>query len=188
MGCVRSRVQVPPARPFDLVRRFFQLCYLKQNNYKKVNFINDMDKKIIDKKYPRIGVGVMIQNEQGQVLLGLRKGSHGAGDWSFPGGHLDSGEKLFQAAIRETEEETGMRVGEVEIISISDDLRYIASDDKHYVTIGVKVSRIQGEPQLKEPDKCKAWQWFDLNELPENIFEPTGSIIENYKNQRLYKS
>ncbi|MFA4941602.1 MAG: NUDIX domain-containing protein, partial [Patescibacteria group bacterium] len=38
-----------------------------------------------EKKYPRVGVGVMIQNEKGEVLLGLRQGSHGAGEWSFPG-------------------------------------------------------------------------------------------------------
>ena len=43
----------------------------------------------MEKKYPRVGVGVMIQNEKGEVLLGLRQGSHGAGEWSFPGGHLD---------------------------------------------------------------------------------------------------
>ena len=47
-----------------------------------------------DKKYPRVGIGVMIQNEEGEILLGLRKGSHGAGEWSFPGGHLEMGETV----------------------------------------------------------------------------------------------
>ena len=44
-----------------------------------------------DKKYPKVGIGVMIQNADGLVLLGLRKGSHGSGEWSFPGGHLEMG-------------------------------------------------------------------------------------------------
>ncbi len=39
----------------------------------------------MDKKYPKVGVGVMIMREN-KVLLGLRQGSHGAGEWSFPGG------------------------------------------------------------------------------------------------------
>ena len=49
-----------------------------------------------EKKYPKVGIGVMIQNEKGEVLLGLRQGSHGAGEWSFPGGHLEFGEKIFE--------------------------------------------------------------------------------------------
>lgn len=61
-----------------------------------------------EKRYPRVGVGVMIQNEKGEVLLGLRQGSHGAGEWSFPGGHLEFGETVFQTAKREVEEESGL--------------------------------------------------------------------------------
>ncbi len=38
---------------------------------------------------PQVGVGVLILRD-GKVLLGRRKGSHGAGCWSAPGGHLDS--------------------------------------------------------------------------------------------------
>ena len=51
-----------------------------------------------DKKYPKVGIGVMILNDQNQVLLGLRQGSHGAGEWSFPGGHLEFGETVFETA------------------------------------------------------------------------------------------
>lgn len=39
---------------------------------------------------PRIGVGVLIFRD-GKLLLGKRRGSHGAGDWSAPGGHLEFG-------------------------------------------------------------------------------------------------
>ena len=48
----------------------------------------------LEKKYPRVGIGVLIENENGEVLLGLRRGSHGEGEWSFPGGHLDFGETI----------------------------------------------------------------------------------------------
>lgn len=41
--------------------------------------------------YPRVGVGVILTNSQGQVLLGKRKGSH-APYWSIAGGHLELGE------------------------------------------------------------------------------------------------
>ncbi|HEU5357581.1 MAG TPA: NUDIX domain-containing protein, partial [Gemmatimonadales bacterium] len=49
---------------------------------------------------PQLGVGVLILRE-GKLLLGQRRGSHGAGTWAPPGGHLDSGESVEQCACRE---------------------------------------------------------------------------------------
>ncbi len=45
---------------------------------------------------PQVGVGVLILRD-GKVLLGRRKGSHGAGCWSAPGGHLEFGEAVEDA-------------------------------------------------------------------------------------------
>jgi len=140
-----------------------------------------------DKKYPRVGIGVMILNEQGQVLLGLRKGSHGAGEWCFPGGHYEFGETVFETAQRETMEETGLEVSEFELISVADEMKYIESDDKHYLNVGVKAVYNGGEPKVMEPDKCLEWQWFDLNSLPENMLEGTHWIIQNFQAKRIYK-
>lgn len=139
-----------------------------------------------DKKYPRVGVGVMIQNEKGEALLGLRKSSHGAGEWCFPGGHLEFGETIFQTAERETEEETGLKVGKMELISVADEMRYIKTDDKHYLNIGVKADYQGGDLKIMEPDKCEEWRWFDLNRLPKNIFEGTELILKNFKFKKIY--
>ena len=140
-----------------------------------------------DKKYPKVGIGVMIQNNEGQVLLGQRKGSHGAGEWCFPGGHLEFGETVFETAKRETMEETGLEVNEFELISVADEMRYIESDDKHYLNVGVKAVYNGGEPEIMEPDKCLEWKWYDLDNLPEQMFEGTHWIIRNFKAQRIYK-
>ncbi|OGY41553.1 MAG: hypothetical protein A2Y82_05045 [Candidatus Buchananbacteria bacterium RBG_13_36_9] len=140
-----------------------------------------------DKKYPKVGIGVMIQNEQGQVLLGLRQGSHGAGEWNFPGGHLEFGETVFETAKRETLEETGLEVDEFELISVADKMRYIESDGKHYLNVGVKAIYKGGESQLLEPEKCMEWRWFDLDKLLEKMFEGTDWIIKNFKAKRIYK-
>ncbi|MBT4277902.1 NUDIX domain-containing protein [Candidatus Falkowbacteria bacterium] len=51
-----------------------------------------------EKLIPRVGVGVLIQNDKDEVLLGLRCGSHGEGEWCFSGGHLDFGETIFETA------------------------------------------------------------------------------------------
>jgi 8-oxo-dGTP diphosphatase len=139
-----------------------------------------------DLKYPRVGIGVLMQNEKGQVLLGLRQGSHGAGEWSFPGGHLEFGETIFQAARREAKEETGLAVNELSLISVSDDLDYLKSHGLHYVTIGVKAVYRGGRVKLTEPEKFLEWRWFDLDKLPYAIFEGTKNIIKNFKAGIIY--
>ncbi len=137
-------------------------------------------------RYPRVGIGVMIQNNKGEVLLGLRQGSHGAGEWSFPGGHLEFGETVFETAKREVQEETGLEVAGFKLISVADEMRYIKSDNKHYLNIGVKAEYQGGEPKVMEPDKCKGWKWFSLDNLPEKMLEGTELTIKNVKAGRIY--
>ena len=58
---------------------------------------------------PKVGLGVCIVKDN-KVLLGKRKGSHGAGTWSFPGGHLEFQETWEKCAKREVLEETGLKI------------------------------------------------------------------------------
>ncbi len=135
----------------------------------------------VEQKYPRIGVGVLIQRPDGKVLLGLRQGSHEAGKWCFPGGHLDFGETLFHCAERETREEAGLEVKAVSVISVADEMDYIQSVGKHYVNIGILAQHQGGEAEVKELDKCVRWEWFDLNNLPAEIFRGTELIVNSFK-------
>ena len=131
---------------------------------------------------PFVGVGVLVV-KGGKVLLGKRKGSHGAGTWCLPGGHLDYGETLEGAAKREVFEETGLEIGELEVISVSNDIMY----DKHYITIGLNPGVVKGKVELKEPDKAERWDWFAFDELPEPLFIASERIIKNYLAKRVYK-
>lgn len=125
-------------------------------------------------KIPRIGVGVCVMQE-GRVLLGKRKGAHGAGEWSFPGGHLEFGESIEACAERELAEETGLRALSLEVKAWTNDL---IEETKHYITFFVFVSRFEGEPQLLEPHKCEGWEWFEWDQLPSPLFLPAQSLIE----------
>lgn len=58
---------------------------------------------------PKVGVGVFVMRN-GQVLIGKRKGAHGEGEYSFPGGHLEYMESFEGCARRETQEETGIEI------------------------------------------------------------------------------
>ncbi|KAJ9616550.1 hypothetical protein H2200_000269 [Cladophialophora chaetospira] len=142
--------------------------------------------------HPRIGVAVFIlhpsdtpisqdpsdsnqaqSSQSWKFLLGKRLGSHGAGTWALPGGHLDFGESFEECAVREVQEETGLDVEGVKFLTATNDvmLDEKKGDDrgKHYVTIfmtaRVKVSSDavgnggMPEAQLLEPDKCAGWEW-----------------------------
>lgn len=135
---------------------------------------------------PTGSIGVLVRNEADEVLLGLRQGAHGADEWSFPGGKVEFGETLADAARRELQEETGLLVQELRLISVYDETKYIASHGKHFVNIGFLGTYAGGEPQVREPDKCLEWRWFPLDRLPPNLFEASAVVLENFRTDQLY--
>jgi len=139
---------------------------------------------------PGVGFGVMILKD-GKVLLGHRhedpeKASsllHGEGTWTMPGGKLHFQEKLKEGAIREVFEETGIKVKDLEVISISNDI----VQDAHFVTIGFLCKDFEGEAEVMEPDEITEWKWFDLNNLPSPLYFPSERIIKNYLAKIIYQ-
>lgn len=55
-----------------------------------------------------------------------------------------------------------------------------SKDEKYYIHISFLAQNSQGEPSLKEPEKSEGWQWFDLNDLPDNIFKSHKTRIEAF--------
>jgi 8-oxo-dGTP diphosphatase len=115
-------------------------------------------------KRPKVGLGVYILNEKGQVLLTKRAGSHWAETWCPPGGHLEFGESFFACGKRETKEEVDLDISEAEVVGITNDVDLDAQ--KHYVTLHLKSSQWSGTPKIMEPEKCTEIGWFDLDKLP----------------------
>ncbi|CAM3038904.1 nucleotide triphosphate diphosphatase NUDT15 [Vibrio neptunius] len=134
-------------------------------------------------KEVRVGVAAVILRE-GRVLLGERIGSHGAHTWATPGGHLELGESIEECAKRETLEETGLSVDSFNKLGFTNDV--FAKEGKHYVTLFVVASCSSGEPEVMEPDKCKQWQWFELDQLPEPLFLPLTNLLEESVNFSQY--
>ena len=125
----------------------------------------------------RVGVGVLVvqQGRPGQVLLGRRKGSHGAGLFQLPGGHLELAEGWEACGIREVEEETGLVLDRCVFAGVTNDPT--PDDGKHYVTVMLAAAAPPGaEPELREPDKCEGWGWHDWAALPAPLFDPIRKL------------
>jgi len=144
-------------------------------------------------KKVKVGVGMMILNEKGEVLLGKRiddpiKASsdlHGEGCWTMPGGKLEFGETLLDGAVREVLEETTIKIDkeEIKLLSVTDEVR----PDTHYVTVGFLCRDFQGKPETTEPEEITEWKWYNLNNLPGNLFLPSAKMIKAYLTGKIYK-
>ncbi len=118
----------------------------------------------------------MILYKDGKVLMGKRKNSHGAGAWSFPGGHLEFMEEIEDCAKREVLEETGVEIKNIERVNYTND--FYKDLDKHYITCFVKADYASGEVQVMEPEKCESWEWFSRTELPSPLFLPIENLLK----------
>jgi 8-oxo-dGTP diphosphatase len=109
------------------------------------------------------------------LLLGLRKGSAGAGEWGLPSGHLEQGERLDDCVLRELTEETGLRASRASFISVVNDPKQPV--EKNYVNFAFLLHDVVGEPVVAEPEYCSEWKWFPLDSLPYNVFYGHRDVI-----------
>ena len=125
---------------------------------------------------PRVGIGVFVFKNN-KFIMGCRKGSHGEGTWSVPGGHLEFGETIIQGAKREVIEETGMVIADVNIAGITNDI--FKNESKHYITIWVTSNWKKGKPKINEPDKFLKVDWYSFRTLPKNLFLPWKELLKS---------
>ena len=127
---------------------------------------------------PLVGVGAIII-EENRVLLVKRGHPPLMGEWSIPGGVLEIGETLREAAIREAMEETGLQVEPSTLLGVFD--RVLRDADErilyHYVLIDFLCRRISGEPRAGgDVDDVR---WFSREEIATlSLAKDTAEVIE----------
>ncbi|SRR6266567_325673 len=126
---------------------------------------------------PLVGVGAIII-ESTRVLLVKRAHPPLQAQWSIPGGVLEVGELVREAAIREAREETGLIVEPEDLLGVYD--RILRDPEKrvqyHYVLIDFLCRRVAGD--LAAASDAAEVRWFAREELPAlNLAEDTQDVI-----------
>ncbi|MEU8765095.1 NUDIX hydrolase [Streptomyces sp. NPDC048659] len=124
----------------------------------------------------RYTADVVAVTEDDRVLLIKRGWDPYEGHWALPGGHVDHGETGLQAAVRELEEETGVRVAE-------DELRLVGVWDQpdrdprgRYVTV-TYLATVPAGTQATAGDDARDARWWPLTDLPQALAFDHADIL-----------
>lgn len=141
----------------------------------------------------KVGVSVIIFNQLGEVLVGKRKSSHGAGLLSVPGGHIEFSESYNTTCDRELLEEIGINFeNQYKPFGFSEDFFKSGdgnNEEKHYITLYFVVTDVDSTTTKitnMEPHKCESWDWIDVNKLPKEMFCDTRNKIKLFFDKLTY--
>lgn len=145
-----------------------------------VLYVKDIEKS---KEHAQVKVSVIvILMRINQVYLFRRKDTGWAdGDYTVPSGHVDEGETPIEAAIREANEEVGVKIKKEDLKLVHSD--YIKGQVINFTFIADKW---EGEANVMEADKAEDGEWFSIDDLPENIAGHGSTILKNINKNIIY--
>lgn len=117
---------------------------------------------------PRIAVGAVIRNENGEVLLVLRNRNPEKDKWSIPGGKVDLYEKLEETVIREIKEEVNLDVAVTRFLCMAETIN--PKKEEHWVSVIYETAIIGGEAaNMEQGGAIQEIRWFPIDQLPANL-------------------
>jgi 8-oxo-dGTP pyrophosphatase MutT (NUDIX family) len=128
-----------------------------------------------------VGAAILIVDHQDRLLLMKRTDS---GYWGLPGGATEPGERVEEAATRETLEETGLQIDEMDLFGVFSGpelyYKYPNGDEVYNVTIIYLSNKWQGDVRIN--DEHTEFYWFPRNEIPspEFISPPILPVIRQF--------
>jgi len=131
----------------------------------------------------------LIPRDGNKVLLSLRKNTGWMdGNYSLVAGHVEAFETAEDAMIREAFEEAGIKVA-AENLKFVHVLQRLKDDpDDSYIDIFFESEKWDGEITNAEPEKCGGLDWFDIDNLPDNILPYIKEVLEMSQNSVYFSS
>lgn len=119
---------------------------------------------------------ILIKDRKALLLRRFNTGWHD-GDYSVVAGHVDGGETIANAAVREAKEEAGLDIQEEDFRVVH--VQHRINPQTEYIDFAVTADRWDGEPTNLEPEKCDDLSWHPLDQLPENTIPYIRLVFEN---------
>ena len=141
------------------------------------NYILDLRKVVGHRTLIQVGAGIIVEDEQGRVLLQLRADNH---CWSYCGGSCEIDERVEDTARRELLEETGLVAEELELFGVwsGPELHYVYPNGDEVSNIDIvflcKSFSGQIKPQEEEVDELR---FFAVDEIPQNLSPPIAKPL-----------
>lgn len=123
---------------------------------------------------PKVAAAVWAE-QVGQVLLVRRAMEPARGHWTVPGGFVDAGEDPAKAAVRECEEETGLKVGITSLLDVVSGREHERGAD---FVIFYRATIEGGD--LRACDDVDRVDWFGPEEIPQLAFKATHVMVERW--------
>ncbi|OKJ68645.1 NUDIX domain-containing protein [Streptomyces sp. CB02460] len=133
-----------------------------------------------------VGVHLYLERD-GQVLLGLRHpdSAYAGNTWHVLAGHCEA-ESATACLVREAYEEAGLVIDPADVELVHTVHMIDRPGGSPRVNLFFRARRWEGTPELREPDKCVAWQWWNAKDLPEPLVPYTRAAIEGIRAGRVY--
>ena len=133
----------------------------------------------------------IIMRDGNKVLLLQRKNTgYHDGDFSLPAGHVDGGEKLSDAALREAKEELGISINAsaLRLVHVMHRKSDKQGNDNERLDFYFEADSWSGEVSNMEPEKCSSLVWCDIDELPVNMVPTVRSALSSVGSGDLYSN
>jgi 8-oxo-dGTP pyrophosphatase MutT (NUDIX family) len=148
-----------------------------------LGYIAEIRKLVGTRPLILVGAEVLIFDPAGRLLLQRRSDT---GDWAIPGGMMEPGETLEENARREVLEETGLEIGEMELLGIYSGpkfyYKYPHGDEVYNVSAAYITHSFMGE--LRTDSESTSLEFYPLDDLPGPLIRLNQAVLDDYLQRR----
>lgn len=130
-----------------------------------------------DQKHPIVSVDIIVEANN-RILFGKLSDKWADGgkyEYGLPGSEIRFGETIGETTKRTVAEQLSCEVTEYKITGVN--VNHALNN--HYVSIAVVV-KITGDPKVVHADDWQSWEWFNVHNLPEKLFDSASHAIRSY--------
>lgn len=147
-----------------------------------MSYVEDLRKIVGHRPLILVGAVTIIINNKKRILLQKRKATS-FGMWGLPGGLMELGESTEDTARREVFEETGLTIGNLNLIDVfsgpGNFLKVQNGDEFYSVTVAYYTNEVNGNLVIDESESL-GFSFFDINQLPDNIVKSHRKMINRF--------